>query len=102
MSNFKKTCPYSDQCFFLHEDAQNCKYGKQCERLFCMFKHEFSIKWNNVNSNSTFINTSQDDKSSKEELFMCDMCDFASARKVNIKDHKSTIGAQNVFHLEPY
>jgi hypothetical protein len=26
--------------FFLHEDSEICKYGKLCERMLCMFKHE--------------------------------------------------------------
>ena len=42
MVNNKKSCPDSEDCVFLHEDAQNCKYGMQCERQLCMFKHEFN------------------------------------------------------------
>ena len=38
--NNSKTCPFDDECVFLHEDAEICKYGAQCERNNCMFKHE--------------------------------------------------------------
>ena len=38
--NNGKTCPFNDECVFLHEDAEICKYGAQCERNNCMFKHE--------------------------------------------------------------
>ena len=87
-----------------------------------MFKYEFSLKsnlmeevvenivtvdepneWNDdeeiIDLDITFINPSQDDNNSKEELFQCDKCyftlntiissfiDFASARKDNINNH---------------
>ena len=48
------------------------------------------IDHDNVNSNSTFINPSQADKISKEEMFKCDMCHFASARICDIKDQKES------------
>ena len=38
--NNSKTCPFDNECVFLHEDAKICKYGAQCERNHCMFKHE--------------------------------------------------------------
>ena len=37
--NNSKTCPFKDECLFLHEEAPICKYGKLCERMYCMFKH---------------------------------------------------------------
>ena len=112
--NNKKTCPYEEECVFLHEDAKNCKYGMECERLLCMFKHEFNpesitimteeivediltvdepsetIDHDNVNFNSTFTNPSQVDKISNEEKFKCEKCDFAFARKSDINNHKMT------------
>ena len=33
-------CPYNDDCIFVHEDSDMCKYGAMCERNNCMFKHE--------------------------------------------------------------
>ena len=35
-----KTFPYSKDCIFLNQDSPICKYGKKCERMLCMFKHE--------------------------------------------------------------
>ena len=32
-------CPYDDQCIFAHDESPVCKFGKECERLMCMFKH---------------------------------------------------------------
>ena len=37
--NNEKTCPYNEDCVFLHEDSSVCKYGMACERNYCMFKH---------------------------------------------------------------
>ena len=42
--NNKKTCPYNDECVFLHEHSRLCKYGSYCEREYCMFKHECKNK----------------------------------------------------------
>ena len=39
--NNKKVCPFKEECLFLHEEADTCKYEKLCERMFCMFKHEY-------------------------------------------------------------
>ena len=40
--NNETDCPYEDQCIFLHEESQICKYGKACERVMCMFRHKDS------------------------------------------------------------
>lgn len=37
--NNAKTCPYEEECVFLHENSGNCKYGYSCDRNYCMFKH---------------------------------------------------------------
>ena len=39
-------------------------------------------------SNSTFIKPSQADQNLNDKKFKCDKCDFASARKASIDDHK--------------
>ena len=111
------TCPYAEKCIFLHEDAQKCKYGMQCERLLCMFKHECNldnilaeenvedvvtvdessesivdneemINHDNVNFNCTFNNPSQVNKIANYQMFKCDKCDYAPASKGEISDHK--------------
>ena len=38
--NNDKNCPFNLNCIFLHEDSSQCRYGKLCERTYCMFKHE--------------------------------------------------------------
>ena len=38
--NNNETCPFDEECVFLHEDADMCRYGAKCEREYCMFKHE--------------------------------------------------------------
>ena len=36
-------CPRDAQCIFLHEQSENCKYSKRCEREKCMYKHTYDI-----------------------------------------------------------
>jgi hypothetical protein len=153
--NNMKTCPYEDECVFLHEPSKLCKYGDECERTLCMFRHEntdnkVSVSELNKNAddgkvnhcdevvidnpneateeknineeenenetetvneeqlskiinvdendelddqenmvtNSTFINPSQFEHSSRGTFFKCDICDFVTARQTFIKDHK--------------
>ena len=33
-----KECPCEDKCIFLHEESENYKHGKQCERELCMYR----------------------------------------------------------------
>ena len=40
--------------------------------------------------NTTFLNPSQDDKLPNGKLLKCKLCDFASARKICMNDHKET------------
>ena len=60
-------CPYNDECIFVHEDSELCKYGAMCERNNCMYKHkeenyddkneEFDItEENDDQGNKTFVN----------------------------------------------
>ena len=151
--NNQLPCPFDTECIFLHEDADNCKYGILCERMLCMFKHAHNVKEMhanecvtvvddmetiivNVNEEETIevdanvediltvnynneeiivdiheenivvINTS-DELLVKDidslataslqhvnvniDIFKCSICDFASARKSDLKDHKTTI-----------
>ena len=37
--NNDKECPYGDRCIYEHDDSDKCKFGKTCERLMCMYKH---------------------------------------------------------------
>ena len=39
--NNDKDCPYQEECIFLHEESEVCKFGKTCDRVMCMFRHDF-------------------------------------------------------------
>ena len=38
--NNKKDWPYEDECIYIHEESDMCKFGQGCDRILCMFKHE--------------------------------------------------------------
>ena len=38
--NNEKECPFEGLCIFAHEDSPDCKFGKTCERMMCMFSHD--------------------------------------------------------------
>ena len=52
--NNKKICPYDNECIFLHEDSDVCRYDMLCERNYCMYK----------NGNVIVEETKKDDKPS--------------------------------------
>ena len=41
--NNKKVCPFDTQCIFLHEDSEECKFGRVCERVNCMYRHNVNV-----------------------------------------------------------
>ena len=104
--NNDKTCPYENECIFLHDVAGLCRYGVLCERNYCMYKHDdekcerelVNDEDETVNvfepdeceefSNKTFQNPSQFDKILSDEKFQYDWCDFISERKGNLKKHQ--------------
>ena len=66
--NNQKTCPYEDECIFLHEDAKFCKYDQMCERNFCMFKHKSNDESKNDEDNDEFENKNDDDTVHGDEV----------------------------------
>ena len=38
--NNDKDCPYENECIFVHEESEICKFSSGCERLLCMYRHE--------------------------------------------------------------
>ena len=38
--NNSKNCPFKEDCVFLHMVSKNCKFGIECDRKMCMFRHE--------------------------------------------------------------
>ena len=78
--------------FFLHEDSEMCKYGKLCERMLCMFKHqENEENCENMERNDTY-NPVNDETSVIEEVIdvnedepskIVDIIDIDNAEKEN-------------------
>ena len=56
--NNEKTCPFADECIFLHEDSKFCKFDLVCERNFCMFKHRKVVEPENDDENDDIENGS--------------------------------------------
>ena len=38
--NNDKECPFEDQCIYLQEESDKCKFNDNCERKMCMFRDE--------------------------------------------------------------
>ena len=110
--NNEKECPYDDQCVFVHEDSESCKYGNGCERKLCMFKHEDNND-DDDDEDSESESDDDDDESEKpiEELkpsiekvkealekvnlllkkvspkLKCDVCDFEAKNENGLTMH---------------
>ena len=41
--NNDKDCPYVDQCIYVHEESENCKFGSNFAQNLCMYQHEKSV-----------------------------------------------------------
>ena len=108
--NNMKTCPFDEECVFLHEDAELCRYGVLCERIYCMFRHDDVGKsmvakdsvWNVEetienddekeeaevdNLEMTFQNPSQENNIESEISVKCDLCNFETTNKERMKRH---------------
>ena len=38
--NNNQECPFQNECIFAHLSSKECVYGNECERFYCMFRHE--------------------------------------------------------------
>ena len=38
--NNNKICPFKNECIYAHLTSKDCMFGNDCERLFCMFRHD--------------------------------------------------------------
>ena len=85
--NNKKTCPYDDECVFLHEDSKICKYGKICERNYCMFKHDY-----NGDDNGDDIMPDNDDVIENIE---CEDSEDEESEILNVNDVDETTDHEN-------
>ena len=114
--NNDKDCPYDDQCIFAHEDSPDCKFGKGCERILCMFHHEESEvsddkeddddienDTDNLNDNDENVMTIEDIEpclkrveeamekvkiALEKQALKCDQCDFEARNLNGLNMHK--------------
>ena len=103
--NNKKVCPFDTQCIFLHEDSEECKFGRVCERVNCMHKHvnvgepednevnEDALSENDIEDENADLksdaNTTVDNPDQDPKPYKCDLCNFASEKAYCIENHKS-------------
>ena len=98
--NNDKDCPYEEECIFVHEESEICKFGKSCERKMCMYRHEnIDDESENEEEESSDEEASEKLKPSLEKVqksidkvtallaqvcpdFKCQQCDF-EAKNVN-------------------
>ena len=100
-----KVCPFDTQCIFLHEDSEECKFGRVCERVNCMHKHvnvgepednevnEDALSENDIEDENADLksdaNTTVDNPDQDPKPYKCDLCNFASEKAYCIENHKS-------------
>ena len=61
-------CPFDREHFFAHEDAELCKYDEICERINCMYKHEYEDEEDEDDAVVSDSNVEKhEDKSDEEE-----------------------------------
>ena len=104
-------CPYEkddkDQCIFLHEESEKCRFGKTCERNLCMYQHDKDDEEdeddNGENDDDEEETSTADtlkpvlekvqDALDKFEIVMqknslkCDQCDFEAKNKNGLTMH---------------
>ena len=77
-----------------HEVAENIENNELVNGLSEVKDDEIvdldDIEEENVIANMTFQNPSQVDNLVSTTLFKCEMCDFASASKIDMNDHKES------------
>ena len=66
--NNNKQCPFSEECIFAHKIAKECIYGNQCERMYCMFKHDEHFQNNEEESDDE----NEIDENECEEIYDLD------------------------------
>ena len=68
-------CPFEKDCVFIHKISEMCKYGDNCERQMCMFRHgdgaieSIDEEDELVTQNKTFINPAHVDLPSESVAF---------------------------------
>ena len=64
--NNDKDCPFEEECVFLHEDSEDCRYADTCERENCMFKHGSDGDGDDKEDESEDVDDEQDDENDDE------------------------------------
>jgi hypothetical protein len=65
--NNDKECPYDDQCIYAHEESPDCKFGKGCERIKCMFQHDENDEDDEDDDDDESDNDDDDDENQNDE-----------------------------------
>ena len=115
--NNEEDCPFEDECVFVHEESDVCKFGKACERILCMYKHERRNSDENDDNDGSDDESESDDSDDElevdieelkpvlgklEEAFeklsislkkhfgplKCDMCEFEAKKQNGLTMHK--------------
>ena len=112
--NNDKTCPYDEECIFVHEESELCMFGLGCERTLCMFRHEGKNEDDEESDSDSDSNDTDDDDmevdveeikpvlEKLEEAFeklsvnlkkhfgplRCDVCDFEARNENGLTMHK--------------
>ena len=112
--NNETTCPFEQDCVFLHEHSSQCRYGACCERKLCMYKHKVNssdfgdvgedevIDENEMNEDNeipenerTFFNpyreTADDPEVELYYSFNCEMCIFKTTNKRRFIRHQKEV-----------
>ena len=79
-----KRCVPLEKTVFLHEDSPECKYGKLCEIINCMFQHNTENYYDDSRKS--------DDKESEnvqtvENDITCEYCDFLPLDELSLQLH---------------
>ena len=76
--NNQLECPYAQECVFLHEDSEMCKFGKGCERNNCMFMHNSDTNKDVVDEEIVNVNNiteDDDEEHNNEEEIEIETCE---------------------------
>ena len=120
--NNNKNSPFNLNCVFLHEHSSQCRYGKACERKYCIFKHEEVVDEENVDisvlfeeseiadAEKTFVNPYRRSEKLHEnetivtvetvivetevEEFKCELCVFKTTDKARFTKHQKYFGSR--------
>ena len=80
--NNNKNCPYEENCMYIHDDSEICKYDSKCARNLCMYKHSFDqADITECDINVTFQNPYLSEK------FECDSCGLVTTDKKEFELH---------------